>query len=254
MTPPRWHARQQHTMPTLQSIINMPPPTVVVQAPPPAPRPAKRTGWARVGSVAKVAGPALATVAALVISLFSLNVARDANRQSAKSQAQAQAAANAAAQKHDAEQVSWYQPSNDAVVISNQSIRPIRYVVLTLWGLAERGPLAEKGGWISVSISMPDCSQLTLKLTGLTIAMATPVSDNPSAKLPVATITDKEQPEVNALEFQNTEGNWSIDDFGDLGYADVDWPPIWAQGLFLNPPLTPVLVRNTTITQAPTCS
>jgi hypothetical protein len=100
---------------------------VIVQQAPPATSAPKKAGWARAWSVAKVAGPTAASLAALVISLLAYN---DQHRADSL-QAQAQRAADADELRHDAELVSWSLDSSSDVVIVNASTSLITGVLIS---------------------------------------------------------------------------------------------------------------------------
>jgi hypothetical protein len=125
---PKWRATgRQHPGTACQPVINVPPPTVIVQQVPPAASAPRKAGWARTWSVAKVAGPSAASLAALVISLLAYN---DQHRADSL-QAQAQKAADAAALRHDAELVSWSLDAAGDVVIVNASTSLITGVLIS---------------------------------------------------------------------------------------------------------------------------
>lgn len=120
---------------TIQLVINIPEPPAPPAAisPPPKPR-----GWARAWTVLKVAGPATVAIAAIVISILSLQRQGAANRdlQAANAAArQANAEAAAASQRRDAEQVSFLQTSLPqapfaSMLVENHATTPVYQVTI----------------------------------------------------------------------------------------------------------------------------
>jgi hypothetical protein len=122
----------------------------------PAP-PSKPTGWARVWTVLKVAGPAIVSIAAIVISILSLQGQAAANRgtQDANAAArQANAAAAAANQRRNAEQVSFLQtalPQSPfaSMLVENHATTPVYEVTVqaeaTVFTSLTGGPKGIKG-------------------------------------------------------------------------------------------------------------
>jgi hypothetical protein len=121
VTSPKWRTGQGQPQP----IINVPAPTVIVQQPPASASAPTKTGWARTWSVAKVTGPAIASVTALVISLLAYNDQHNADRLAA----QAAGAARSAALAHVAQQVSYTQEPG-GITIVNASTSKIFDVLL----------------------------------------------------------------------------------------------------------------------------
>jgi hypothetical protein len=105
----------------MQPVINLPPPTVIVQQPPVIPA-AKPTAASRIWSVAKVGGPAVISVAALLTSLLTYTDQHEVDQ-----------AAAATTLRHDAEQISFTSqvihgpPPSIAVTIVNSSASLISF-------------------------------------------------------------------------------------------------------------------------------
>jgi hypothetical protein len=135
-------------------VINVPPPTVIVQAPPatvPALRPAKPAGAARAWSVARVAGPVIASAAALVISVLAYTDQHRAD----DLQIQEQQADNSAAVRRDAQDVSWYSTPDGKLIVNNGSTGPITSLTL------QSGQATFDFGR-----TLPPCSQVTIDFVG----------------------------------------------------------------------------------------
>lgn len=113
-------ARRQNRV-SMQPVINLPPPTVIVQQPPVTPAP-KPTPASRIWSVAKVAVPVVVSVAALLISLLTYIDQHEVDQTAA-----------AATLRHDAEQVSFTSqvrrgpPPSIAVTVVNSSTSLISF-------------------------------------------------------------------------------------------------------------------------------
>jgi hypothetical protein len=109
---------------TIELVVNIPAPAQPTQAP--APKPPKPTGWRRFWIFVKIAGPALAAVAALVISILTLVEQESADR----TQGQADAAAASASQRQQAAQVSYLDirsmgpPINISLLVENLGTIP----------------------------------------------------------------------------------------------------------------------------------
>jgi hypothetical protein len=105
----------------MRPVINLPPPTVIVQQPPVTPAP-KPTAASRIWSVAKVGGPAVISVAALLISLLTYTDQHEMDQSAA-----------AATLRHDAEQISFTSqvtpgpPPSTTVTIVNSSTSLISF-------------------------------------------------------------------------------------------------------------------------------
>jgi hypothetical protein len=217
---------------------------VIVQpAPPAASSPQKRPphGWSRFWSVAKVAGPALTAVIALVISLLAYN-----------DQHSADTAASMAARRQDASLVSWYQGPSDTVVIVNASARPIFGLILYSVILAWPGTIFQpKAGWIAGGSLLPECSQITLKLAGLQL-----LSDDTQQRK-IATVPADVANGVlfeDILGFRNSDGRWQINFGGYLSSGLPGKPHYQPAPYSIRTQASEALSRNTTVKPSPTCS
>lgn len=90
----KWRMARRQNRVSMQPVINLPPPTIIVQQPPVMPVP-KPTPASRILSVAKVAVPVIVSVAALVISLLTYTDQHEVDQTAA-----------AATLRHNAAQVS----------------------------------------------------------------------------------------------------------------------------------------------------
>jgi hypothetical protein len=115
---------------TIQLVINIPEssPRSTVSAPLPKP-----TGWARAWAILKVAGPATVAIAAIVISVLSLQRQDATNRDLQQANAaarQVEVAAAAANERRNAEQVSFLEtmlrkPPSVSMVVENRATTPV---------------------------------------------------------------------------------------------------------------------------------
>jgi hypothetical protein len=121
VTPPRWRAAQRQNRVSMQPVITVPPPTVIVQQPSVTPAP-KPTAASRIWSAAKIAVPVVASTAALLLSLLTYNDQHEVDQTAA-----------VAALRHDAAQVSFTSQvtpgprSSIAVTIVNSSTSLISF-------------------------------------------------------------------------------------------------------------------------------
>ena len=193
----------------------MPPPTVVV-APPPAlsPAPPKPGLWAHTWAVAKVAGPAIISVAAIVLSILAYGNQRAANEESQK----VDAAAAAASRRHDAEQVSFSEElrqgssSGVALTVENYSAKLVSNVGFTLFATA---PARYPHGRVEATLrlyldDLPACSVgIVNALPTITTAMRD-IKDV-SQHLPLITYT------VTSMTFtDHNELSWREQNTGQL--------------------------------------
>jgi hypothetical protein len=105
--------------------------TVNESAPPHPSQPPKPSGWGRVWTKAKVAGPALTATVALVISLLALVEQRTADQ----NQERANAATEAASQRQTASQVSFLQEGDNAtpsVLVVNLGSTPVYNALINI--------------------------------------------------------------------------------------------------------------------------
>ena len=162
MKRPKRQASQRRT-PAPRTVINVPRPRIIVR---PAARHSQQVrGWARAWSVAKVAGPAITAIAALVISLLTYNDQHDAD----KLQAQSQAAANAAAEEHDAGEVSWsFDVVNGTITIVNASTSLITSVEVNFYAEHPnpRQDTIDYGPFDRALGELPVCSETTFYAPG----------------------------------------------------------------------------------------
>jgi len=142
-------------------VINVPQPTAAV-APP-----LKPTGWARIWDVLKVAGPSSVSVAAIIISILSLQDQRTATSE----QRLAHAAAAAAKQRLLAQQVSFLQvpirqrPYN-LLRVENFAVNPVYDVTFEVNAFSAR---SAKSSFIARTFALwlgtiPACSSSTINM------------------------------------------------------------------------------------------
>jgi hypothetical protein len=129
-------------------VINVPPPTVVVApAPAPAPAPAQSsppTIWARLWAISKTVGPALISLAAILVALAAFLDQRAANSDQRLNERVAAAASANASQRQWADQVSFLQsrigiigPGTYVTVeVQNASISPVTNGAFTVSAIA----------------------------------------------------------------------------------------------------------------------
>ena len=222
---------------TIQLVINVPEPSA---QPPVISPPPKLTGWARVWAVLKVAGPAIVSIAAIVISILSLQGQAAANRgmQEANAAArQANAAAAAASQRRNAEQVSFLttalpQSPFTSMLVANHATTPVYEVTVqaeaTVFTSLTGGPKGNKG-YIAALIGgnaylrkeftfylgdMPACSLGTV--TNLVTAATAAMLDN--TKLAAGVIgANPVAVTVMSMSFTDSSGTaWQYSGLGGL--------------------------------------
>jgi hypothetical protein len=150
----------------IQLVVNLPesPPAVAPLSPPPTPP--KPSGRARVWAIAKVAGPAAASLAALIISLAAY-----LNQQSANSeQHQVDQAAAILNQEQQAGKVYFFMdtpvPLSSILTVENTSTSPV-YELMFL--IDFEGPNARRSKLTSQTMTldletMPSCAVATINL------------------------------------------------------------------------------------------
>lgn len=161
----------------INPVINVPPPTVIIQQSPAAPA-QSTTGqgiWSRLWSTAKVVGPALVAIAALVISLATYVNQRSANEDAH----QLYEATVISQERQEAEQVSFlqgrglsprqtFQYSDRTVAINNSSNTPIYTVAFGVDINLGAASIADTEHSLSVNLylgSIPACSVGTVDMT-----------------------------------------------------------------------------------------
>lgn len=202
MTPPKWHTTRPTARRSTRRTINIPPGTVVIShASNPAPKP---TFEARIWAVAKIAGPSVVAVAALVISILALQDQLAATR----GQLQADQADIVARQEQQADQVSVVQGPNNVITIANASDNAIQDVSILIgfFGVIP-AEAPDSGAGVSVNLQVSDIpackdatAHMTRTITGVLRSMHTRAG-------------------LLKAEVQNAE----VYDIGFADYNDVGW-------------------------------
>jgi type II secretory pathway pseudopilin PulG len=167
---------------TIQLVINIPEASTPLAVTPVAVKPSRR---ARAWVVLKVAGPSTVAIAAIVISIMSLQGQAAANRDLEQSNAaaqQANAAAASARIRQEAEQVSFLQnelprPPFTSLTVENLATTPIYEVTFQVDATANIIPTG-RNGFLTKTLTIwlgniPACSSATVSIVpGVTAALA----------------------------------------------------------------------------------
>jgi hypothetical protein len=153
---------------TIHLVINIPEPMAVVTPP------LKPTRRARIWAVLKVAGPSSVAIAAIIISILSLQGQRAATRE----QQRADAAAAAARERHEAQQVSFLQvhipePPYNSLRVENFGVNPVYDVTFQVNAFSARSVRSSSflartfTVWLG---NIPSCSSGTIDMTAAVLA------------------------------------------------------------------------------------
>ena len=162
-----WYKAQRSDRRRGKFVINVPPPTIVV-TPAPAPPPAPLTSWARFRNIVKTVGPALISLAAIIIALAAFLNQRSANIDQRRTEQENAASAAAAQQRQLAERVSFLQSrvgitdssSYGTVEVVNASISPVTIVIFAVSAIAIEKPAGPSKSFNALLFlnNMPACS------------------------------------------------------------------------------------------------
>jgi hypothetical protein len=134
----------------------------------------KPTGWARIWAVLKVAGPSSVAIAAIVISILSLQGQGTATSE----QQRVDAAAAAARQRHEAQQVSFLQvhipqPPYNSLRVENFAVNPVYNVTFQVNAFSARSVRSSKFLARTFTVllgDIPACSSSTISMTAAALA------------------------------------------------------------------------------------
>jgi hypothetical protein len=179
--------------------------------------PARRTPWNRIWAVTKVAGPVIASIAALVISLLSLYEQR-----------QADSAAAAASQLQEAARISYVQQYESStadvpVLIDNFSAAPVAMSFLDI----ETTKVSAATGDTIVSFALrlgpiPACSSGTLNVGPIAMSqLKIPSSSSPTG--PLVTVSSMIFNDTQGSHWQYSGGSGQLQQVASLPANPMGW-------------------------------
>jgi hypothetical protein len=190
----------------------------------PPPKPAR---WDRVWAVAKVAGPAAASIVAIVISILAFAEQRSADQD----QQQAYVASADASQRQAAEQVSFLEeninkPPYFTVLIENLGTRPVYNVALDAEVVEQKTKTKLVPYYFTISVpDIPACSSGTADVATAAVRIMDEVTNTKSIYWQGNSATL-----INSMSFTDSDGlNWSdsAKDYSEtMQLQQLAYPPL----------------------------